>query len=169
MACFLVVAAAAVLLFMLTYLVLFAALAVKMRSSTFLEMSFKIRVEARQIPGQAFYFLYSMGWGGSLSLSPAGNIINAELRGQFSMVTSNRWCKRAPAYVAPSHILNIVIFLFACVNIGNLELSKLEIYNPFLSLRPVSFTVTEYCQLASLLLSLGIEIIHSILRNILRK
>ena len=48
----------ALLLFMLTYLVLLAALAAKMRSSTFQRTSFQTRVEARWIPGQVFYFLF---------------------------------------------------------------------------------------------------------------
>lgn len=78
---------------MLMHLVLFAALAVKMRSSTFQRTSFKIRVEARPILGQVFYFLYFvfLGQGGwSRSLSSTGNALYAELRGRLLKVTSNR-------------------------------------------------------------------------------
>lgn len=46
---------------MLMYLVLFAALALKMRSPTFQGTRFTIKVEVRQILGQVFYFLYYMG------------------------------------------------------------------------------------------------------------
>lgn len=46
---------------MLMYLVLFAAVALKVRSSTFRGTSFTIRVEVKQILGQVFYFLYYMG------------------------------------------------------------------------------------------------------------
>lgn len=47
---------------MLMYLVLFAAVALKMRSSTFRGTSFTIRVEVKQILGQVFYFLYYTGF-----------------------------------------------------------------------------------------------------------
>lgn len=46
---------------MLMYLVLFAAVALKMRSSSFRGTSFTIRVEVKQILGQVFYFLCYMG------------------------------------------------------------------------------------------------------------
>lgn len=50
-----------VLPFMFMYLVLFAALALKMRSSIFQGASSEMRVEGRQILGQVFYFLYYVG------------------------------------------------------------------------------------------------------------
>lgn len=75
----------------LMYLVLFASLALNMRSSAVQGTDFKTRVEARPVLGQVFYFLYHMGlgvgeMGGFLSLCSPGNVTSAQLEGKLVMV-----------------------------------------------------------------------------------
>lgn len=75
---------------MLIYLVLFAAVALKMRSSTFRGTSFTIRVELKQI----------LGHGVSGSLSSTGNVTYAERSGEA--FGGNTQCKGAPAHIVLS-------------------------------------------------------------------
>lgn len=72
---------------MLMYLVLFAALALKMRSPTFQGTRFTIKVEVRQILGQVFYFLYYMGCLGPSV--PLEILYTQSLVGRYLEVTHN--------------------------------------------------------------------------------
>lgn len=133
-----------VLLFMLMYLVLFAAVALKMRSSTFRGTSFTIRVEVKQILGQVFYFLYYTGF--LDPYLPLEMLHSQSVVGRLLEVTHN---VKGLLPIQFSLSLEHCDFNFlACLNIWNLELSKLGVYNSVLSLRPISFSVTEYCLLS---------------------
>lgn len=110
-----------VLPFMFMYLVLFAALALKMRSSTFQGASSEMRVEGKFLDK---YLTSFTTW--RVSFIPStGNAIHAE-RGEEPLgVAGNRWW-RAPTHRALSRVWTLWFYFFACLNIRNLELSKLE-------------------------------------------
>lgn len=74
-----------VLLFMLMYLVLFAALAPKMRSSTFQWTNCKVRLETRQILDKYFTSFATLGLAlsSALSMSP-GEVLYTQSMGDGS-------------------------------------------------------------------------------------
>ena len=124
----------ALLLFMLTYLVLLAALAAKMRSSTFQRTSYQTRVEARWIPGQVFYFLFLGFMGVSVLIFHWKMFYTQSLGESFQRLQVTNNVKGASYHTG--HLLFGTLcffffsfFFFACLNIQNTKLSKLEVCN----------------------------------------